>query len=278
MRILLATDGSSTAQDAACALAGLPLPAGSKIVLVTVVPVGSEEDGLRQFAPIRHALKEHAVDIETEIRFGVPAEQILRAEEALQPDLIVLGSRGISKVARFWLGSVAERVAQYCLNPVLLVWPGHTQFRKILVGLDRSPLGERVASWLQQFPFPFRTEVHLATFVTIMDVFSRWRRMWLPPAPVLLRLMERQECAEAERQLTSSKDRFCDAARITHTHVRTGNPADGLLQLANELSADLLVVGSHGRGLFALLLLASVSDRILTDTPCSLLIVKPSQQ
>lgn len=278
MRILLATDGSSNARDAACALATLPLPAGTRIVLVTVFPVGRDEDGERQFAPVREAVRELPVEIVTEVRHGVPADEILHAEDAHHPDLVVLGSRGMSKVARFWMGSVAERVAQYSRAPVLLVWPGHCAFRKVLVGLDRSPIDERIGAWLKQVPLPSTAEVHLATFVTMMDVFARWRRTWLPPAPFILRLVERSVCADARRRLEAWRERYLPSGCTFRTHVRLGNPAEGLLQIAEEISADLVVVGSHGRGPLALLLLSSVSDQVLADTPCSLLIVKPSKQ
>lgn len=277
MRILLATDGSATARDAACALAGFCLPPDSKVVAVAVLPAGSEEDGSCQFVPVLDALGGQGIAIETDVRYGVPAEEILRAEEAHQPDLLVLGSRGLSSVTRFWLGSVAERVAQYSRTSVLLVRPGYTRFQTILVGLDRSPLGERIATWLGRFPPSLPAEIHLATFITLLDVFSRLRRMWLPPAPAILRLVERMESVEAERELKTWGRRLTAAGATPRTHVRVGAPAPGLLQLTEELAADLLVVGSHGRGLLALLILASASDQVLAEAPCSLLIVKPSQ-
>lgn len=53
-----------------------------------------------------------------------------------------------------------------------------------------------------------------------------------------------------------------------------GTPANAILQKANAISADLIVLGSHGRGLFSRLFLGSVSLRVLHAAACSVRIVK----
>jgi nucleotide-binding universal stress UspA family protein len=274
MHILLATDGSAGAANASRLVASLPLGAGSRVTLLTVLPRGSSEDGGARFAAAADMLASSDADVSRKVRYGLPAEEILAAEAEDNPDLLVLGSRGMSAVARFWMGSVAERVAQYSQGPVLIVWPEPTRIQRVLVGVDRSPFSQEVAGWFMQFPLPPGTELHWASFVTLMDVFARWRRTLFPPASAILRVLERQECRHAREHLEALVSGSSPAAFPSQIDVRTGDPAEGLVELAQELSADLLVVGSRGMGLGRVLLFGSVSDRLLTQQCASLLIVK----
>ncbi|WP_019879254.1 universal stress protein [Succinispira mobilis] len=52
---------------------------------------------------------------------GHPAEQILIVAAKMQCDLIVIGSRGLSGIAEFLLGSVSTRISEYSQIPVLIV-------------------------------------------------------------------------------------------------------------------------------------------------------------
>ena len=56
-----------------------------------------------------------------EIREGRPAGVILEVAEAVEPDLIVIGSHGRSGLDHFLLGSVTERVLRKAVSPVLVV-------------------------------------------------------------------------------------------------------------------------------------------------------------
>jgi len=59
--------------------------------------------------------------VATEVVLGHPAEQIIHLAETRQVDLVVLGSRGRSRMKRWMLGSVSERVLRYAHCPVTIV-------------------------------------------------------------------------------------------------------------------------------------------------------------
>jgi len=67
------------------------------------------------------------------------------------------------------------------------------------------------------------------------------------------------------------------AANRAHVfgHLRIGNPAREIVQLASDLSADLIVVGTHGRTGMMKLLLGSVARNVLSHASCPVLVVKP---
>jgi nucleotide-binding universal stress UspA family protein len=62
------------------------------------------------------------------------------------------------------------------------------------------------------------------------------------------------------------------APEITHEIIK-GNPEQEIVEIARSWGADLIVVGSHGRGFWGRLL-GSVSDGVLHHAPCSVLVVR----
>jgi nucleotide-binding universal stress UspA family protein len=58
------------------------------------------------------------------------------------------------------------------------------------------------------------------------------------------------------------------------TEVRMGNPPQVIIEIAERWNADLIVVGSHGRGFWNRSLLGSVSDAVVHHAKCSVLVVR----
>jgi len=63
-------------------------------------------------------------------------------------------------------------------------------------------------------------------------------------------------------------------SRVTG-HVRVGAAAKAIVQLATDISADLVVVGTHGRTGFDRLLFGSVAEKVVRTAPCPVLTVRP---
>jgi universal stress protein A len=61
------------------------------------------------------------------------------------------------------------------------------------------------------------------------------------------------------------------------THLRVGDPARQIAQLAVDLDADAIVVGTHGRRGIARLVLGSVAERVLRYATCPVLVVCPKR-
>jgi nucleotide-binding universal stress UspA family protein len=66
------------------------------------------------------ALKRH-VDLEIQSEVGHPAEVLVKVAEDEHFDLILIGRRGMTKVKRWMLGSIAERVLRYAHCPVMVL-------------------------------------------------------------------------------------------------------------------------------------------------------------
>ena len=59
------------------------------------------------------------------------------------------------------------------------------------------------------------------------------------------------------------------------THVRWGNPASEVLALAEEVQADMIVVGTHGRTGLSRLMVGSVAEKVVRNAGCPVLVMRP---
>jgi len=160
-RILIGVDGSGEAQAAATMAASvLPLPIACTLRLVQVVPdppfllampdavvdgsytmavrevlepqIAKARSGVESLAETirqKTASKLDAPIVETRVTRGNPAMQLLRTADDFAANLIVVGSRGLTGMGRFLLGSVSERVLRHASCSVLVVRRGATDTR-----------------------------------------------------------------------------------------------------------------------------------------------------
>ena len=70
------------------------------------------------------------------------------------------------------------------------------------------------------------------------------------------------------------RKRFPETPSKVSSLVQLGTPAQVIIDAAERWGADLIIVGSHGRGFWGRLALGSVSDAVLHHAPCSVLVVR----
>ena len=134
-RILVAFDASPHAEHALNVALSMAGDMKAKLFVVSVIrpPEPAEsaefnavlEDGRerfeRSFGPIREMARQKAIEVETDIVVGHPAEQIIHRAETIQASLIVMGKRSHTILHRWMLGSNTERVLKYAHCPVMIV-------------------------------------------------------------------------------------------------------------------------------------------------------------
>jgi nucleotide-binding universal stress UspA family protein len=137
--ILLATDGSSTAADAATTAIELATALDAPLLIVSAWDVAYEPIGVG-FGPVlpdidrigheqaqkivdkaAAAATEAGLEVDTIIRRGRPSEQICAIADEHDPYMIVLGSHGWGAVRRTLFGSVSTGVLHHARQPVLVV-------------------------------------------------------------------------------------------------------------------------------------------------------------
>jgi len=92
----------------------------------------------------------------------------------------------------------------------------------------------------------------------------------LPPSPELLLEASKAVMVEAEADIAALSHRLGVNARLV---AEPGGAADVIRRLVEENAIDLVVVGSHGKGLASRVMLGSVSHDVLKDLPCPVLVV-----
>lgn len=170
--------------------------------------------------------------------------------------MIVVGRRGLGAVKRRLLGSVSAGLAQHAHCPVAVIHDedpmmDHPAQAPVLVGIDGSPASEKATALA--FDEASRRRVGLIAMHSWADDGIRdWANIdWD-------RQLEVGKEALSER-LAGWHESYPDVA-VDHRLV-CGDPADRLVD-ASE-TAQLTVVGSHGRGGFTGMLLGSVSSAVL---------------
>ena len=87
--------------------------------------------------------------------------------------------------------------------------------------------------------------------------------------------LARKQCETFVADSAGQIRKFLNGANpIVETEVYLGAPARVVVDEARDWGADLIVVGSHGRGFWGRLTLGSVSDAIVHHAPCSVLVAR----
>ncbi|MDX1886389.1 universal stress protein [Mycolicibacterium sp. 120270] len=170
-------------------------------------------------------------------------------------DMVVVGSRGLGAFSRVLLGSVSTGLVHHAHCPVAVIHddaPEVGEDAPVLVGIDGSPAS--IAATEIAFDEASRRGVDLIALHAWRDITTVYE---LPGLDVK-RLQEEAQLALSE-QLAGFGERYPDVS--VHKVVVADRPSRQLIEHAK--SAQLVVVGSHGRGGFAGMLLGSVSTAVV---------------
>ncbi len=96
-------------------------PSEAGVLATTVFVKEMEAEGKEIIRKAEAYAKTEGADYECKLLQGVPAEEILKTARSESVDLIVMGSRGLSEVRAFLLGSVSDKVSHHAKCPTLIV-------------------------------------------------------------------------------------------------------------------------------------------------------------
>ncbi len=206
------------------------------------------------------------------IEAGAPHRMLLETAGAHQVDLVVVGAR--ETAGRALHGSTTDRVLRKATCPVLVVAgdgsAGQLPPRRVLAPTDLSPLSEGCLHEALEI----LTEVGDVNDLDIEALF-------------VLTAEEHESSTQftpeqIERLAHEEVDRFVDnlpapEALEIRRKVRIGEIRKEILHEIEASSADLLVLGTHGRSGFERFLLGSVASDMASQATCNVLIVPPHE-
>lgn len=292
-RILLATDGSSSAQQAAVVAAQIAKAFDSEVTVLSAIPsisalaaplegeyysrlINKADDNADKAADV---FKKAGVTVsEKEVPQGraSPVETILKHATDEKTSLIVMGTRGLGGFRRAVLGSVSNAVAEHapCSSMVVRLAKAGQPIRRILVAIDGSPNGQRALEAAVELAKGLKAELRIAHVVYIPTLF--WS-MGVPGSAIPTQRIE-EDAEAAGRQLLAKAVEFAKKEGVGSPKEELVTdlvaPAQGLLQLAEHDETDLIVMGTRGNEGFRKLLLGSVANSVLHYAGCSVLVIK----
>lgn len=282
--LLCATDFSPAANAALDRAARLAVQHGQPLHLVHVfdwthhalrIAFGKEPLlQLRLQEKLHATLKETAAGIagtgataECELVDGKVAPGIVAAAAARQAGLVVLGAHGEGLLGTM-LGSTVERVLRQGSTATLVVRQhSHGPYRRVLVATDFSA----EANAALRAALTLAPEAALTVLAVYDPIFE---------AHVLGSLVQGTDMAsigEQARQFVAGE--MADAVRLARevkpdldTKVIEGNPWRGILQVAGDINADLIVMGRRGQGRVEATLLGSATRYVLAHSKVDVLV------
>ncbi len=284
-RIVVGVDGSTASARALEYAAEEATRSGRQLEIVHAVDLPTEVDfyGVRVGAEQVDTLQRYAEEVLASARkrvaelhpdltcrsrhqIGAPTAVLIEASQ--DAAALVVGSRGLGGLGRAVLGSVSIRVATGSGCPVFVV--GEQDSRPadgpIVVGVDDSKFS------IAALRFAIAEARVRRTSVRAVNAY-RSPALAVPVEQTVITELSRSEQDEAARILGAALAAVgADRSGIeVESLVEEGAPADVLLDLSAD--AQLIVIGSHGKGLVRRLLLGSVSRQVLHDADGPVVVV-----
>jgi nucleotide-binding universal stress UspA family protein/uncharacterized membrane protein YfcA len=267
--LMLASDGSEFSAGATRVALAYAGRTGAPLTAVTMSMIDLEAEGVaadvlaqsrdearKVLARVQAAAGERGGEVGVRLLEGTnPAKEIVRAADDLHADLIVVGRRGRRGLASMMVGDATRKVIGFADCNVLVV-PKAAELwrRRILLATDGSRHGERAAQAAQALARRFSLPV---TVVSVLKAgFDEARR------------------AEGQRAVERVRQDFSTEGLAVEGHVLEGDSAQEIIACAERVGADLIVMGSHGRTGLGRLVLGSVSEKVIGQATCPVLVVK----
>jgi nucleotide-binding universal stress UspA family protein len=211
----------------------------------------------------------------TRVAVGRPDARIVRAAEDIGAGLVVLGSRGRGPIKRAVLGSVSDSVVRHAHCPVLVVRDGR--------GEDEAPGGPIVlaldGSEESKFATGAAVEISQATGSPVHPIYVMPAERQLYGHHSYSEDVKKSLLEEAKAGARGYLDEQAAGIRsaggaVAQTYLATGRPDEEIVELAEEIGAGMVILGSRGLGGVRRALMGSVSQSVVRHAHGPVLVVR----
>ena len=293
--ILVPFDNSDASRRAAQIALQIAAALGSQVSFAyATTEFTNQEDTKRTLEPALSLARNAGVNVDTHVINGYTqsiAQAIAFDAEGSGCDLIVMGTHGREGLERLLLGSIAERVTRVAHIPVMLVRPiQHAdryapQITRILVAVDGSDLSNLALHTANDLAHSLSASLEVISIVPDVSISTGYGFAGGDYLPAIDVDRYASDLAANSQAVISSALKQLGRAALKPVQVNTSSvPAHGqriaeaILLSAANLHADLLVIGTHGRGGIEELLLGSVAQGVAHHANIPVLLIRPNKQ
>jgi len=292
---LVPLDGSHLAEAVLPATASLASRSQARVTLLHIVErkapatihgephLTNSVEAMRYLETVAAGLRESGVEVECHVhddREYSVAQSIFDHAQELNCDLVIMCTHGNSGLRGFLFGSIAQKTLQRGAQSILLVFPHEDRsaprfdLQRILVPLDGVVTHEPALRPAIELAHTFNAAIHLVLVIPTLTTLSGGQAV----SGMLLPTTMRAVLDLAQQGATDYLDRIlaqCRSEGINATaEVLRGDAAPKVLELADRLNTDLVVMASHGRAGLDALLAGSVAPRIAGHMGRPLLLIR----
>ena len=205
-----------------------------------------------------------------EALIGDPFATIVGEAEARNADLIILGAPGKQRLKDLFVGTTTERVIRHSERPVLVVKEATAEaYRRVLVAFDLSEGASRA----------LETSLTVAPHAEFLLV-----HVMTPLVRIAGREATTQETLTKEKERTrniledkawQAINRSGDPHRKLNIEIIEGSPASVIRNELTGFGADLLALGTHGRGTLQAAIFGSLARDLVAEVSRDVLVTRP---
>ncbi|WP_342349314.1 universal stress protein [uncultured Nitrospira sp.] len=309
MKILVAVDPSEHAQEAIRFVKSVEWPKASEIYLIHVIEMKHASplvpvDGPSSWDSVisqargklvtqargflehtkKEIVEESALTVKSLVMEGLPGAEILQAVKDYGIDLVILGTRGLSNVKRFLLGSTSDWVMREAPCSVLLVREKLSKVMKgkaaakILLATDGSSVALSTVDILGLLACktpPKLTVAHVVGKPAYLEGWY-WGKGKAAFKQLTAQLLEKSH-KEGASHLKEISQRVKDLGMEVDTVLTKGDPAEEIVKIAERSKTKLIMVGSKGFKGGKPIPLGEVVRKIARHAPCSVFLIRPGR-
>jgi CPA2 family monovalent cation:H+ antiporter-2 len=206
---------------------------------------------------------------EKRVEIGALPAAILAASR--EHDLLLLGAQGAHRVRETLLGSTADRLLLKSERPTLVVKGTPAgPYRRVVIPCEYAPPARRAL----ELALRIAPGAHIALLHSLeIDFEGLWRAVVAPDRIEGLRA----QAAERAHAWLEGLTQGLDGAQSVGSIVEHGPAGRSVLDVAQRLGADLIVMGKQGRSVAGEVFLGSVTRRVLAEAQCDVLVAPASR-
>lgn len=297
--ILVPLDGSRLAESALPAAAAMAVGFGARVTLLHIIEErapdrihgqphlteGDQAQAYLEGVARRPVLSDQVVEIHVHrSKEGDVADSLMAHARELGADLVVLSTHGRSGLRGFLFGRIALRALQRGTTPVLMVNPTPTgeappfACRTILVPLDGTPAHEPAVGVASTLSRAWNAALHLAIVVPTVRTLSGHEAatgVFMPLTKRAILDLAESGAEDYVRRLATSLTE--EGLRAT-CHVGRGEPLASIVEVAERVGADVVVMATHAKGAMDSFWSGSLTPKVMEKLGRPLLLVRASPE